>query len=157
MTCAQAPFSAGQLTLLVPMKDRPDCIRGLLESLEAQTVACGRIVIVDGGRGIDGIVGGFSSRLPIRYLKCDPPRQIRQRNLGMQNLDPSARLVGFLDDDLVVESDALEQMLAFWNRTRPTPAGVAFNIVNTPARLPSLAGRLFLMDSDRPGRVLSSG
>jgi hypothetical protein len=76
--------------------------------------------------------------------------------MGLGQIDEATPLVGFLDDDLVLEPDALERMIEFWNRAEPDTAGVGFNIVDaTPYRASWLA-RL-LVAQPAPGRVLRSG
>jgi glycosyltransferase involved in cell wall biosynthesis len=98
----------------------------------------------------------FRDRLPVAYFHSEEPGQIRQRNLGLRQLDDSTPLVGFLDDDLVLDPDALEKMLTFWNRIEPEPAGAGFNIANAPPYRPSWLQRLFVRPA-APGRVLRSG
>lgn len=150
-------YTGKDLAFLIPTKDRPENVKALLESLVAQTVACGRVIVIDGGESIEVLVAGYRGRLPVDYYPCRPPGQIRQRNLGISKLDEKAPLVGFLDDDLTLEPDALEKMIAFWNSVEADTAGVGFNLVNAPLYRASFLGRLFLMDSSVPGRVLSSG
>jgi glycosyltransferase involved in cell wall biosynthesis len=62
--------------------------------------------------------------LPVEYSTASPG-QIRQRNLGLVHMDERTPLIGFLDDDLILEPDALERMIEFWNRAEPDTAGVA--------------------------------
>jgi|GEM_PF-233868 len=150
-------YAGKDLALLIPTKDRPKHIRLLLESLSAQTVACGRVVIVDGGESIQAVLTGFLDRLPLEYYLCHPPGQIRQRNLGIGKLDDSTPLVGFLDDDLELEPEAIEKMIGFWNGSEPDTAGVGFNVVNAPRVRASRITRLLFRGSTTPGRVLKSG
>jgi glycosyltransferase involved in cell wall biosynthesis len=154
---ARRAYTGKDLAFLIPTKDRPHDIENLLKSLAAQSIACGRVIIVDGGKSIEALVAGYRDRLPVDYYPCQPPGQIRQRNLGIGKLDDTTALVGFLDDDLVLEPDALEKMIAFWNGAEPATAGVGFNIVNAPPARASFLARLLLMSSAEPGRVLRSG
>jgi hypothetical protein len=114
------------------------------------------VIVVASGESVEEMVMRFSDRLPVEYFHCEQPGQIRQRNLGIQKLDDSTPLVGFLDDDLVLERDASERMIEFWNRIEPDAAGVGFNIVNAPPYSASWLARLF-MRLPEPGRVLPSG
>lgn len=151
------PYVATDLAFVVPTKDRHAQLERLLESLARQTQTCGRIVVVDGGTSAERVVSGFQGRLAVDYLHCPVPGQIRQRNLGIEALGTRYRLVGFLDDDLVLESDALEKMIEFWNRAEGGTAGVGFNITNVePLRHSPLLG-LFFMSVNTPGKVLKSG
>lgn len=150
-------YVAADMAFIVPTKDRPAQIEKLLESLSRQTQTCGRIIVVDGGSSIEHIISGFRGRLELDYIHCSVPGQIRQRNMGISALGEKYGLVGFLDDDLVLESDALEKMVGFWNRVEDDTAGVGFNITNVPPfrHFPILG--FFFMSSAKPGRVLKSG
>ena len=149
-------YSGRDLALLVPTKDRPEHVRGLLESLAAQTIRCGRVLVVATGTNISHVVESFRDRLPVEYFHSETPGQIHQRNLGLSQLDERTPLIGFLDDDVVIEPEALERMIECWNRIEEDSAGVGFNIVNAPPYRPSWLARLFLGDPG-PGRVLASG
>jgi glycosyltransferase involved in cell wall biosynthesis len=150
-------YSGSSLAVLVPTKDRPAKIRELLDSLLAQTESCGRILVIDGGESINDVVMAYADRLPVEHHVCRPPGQIRQRNLGISLLDDRSPLVACLDDDIVLEPQAVAAMIAFWNRCEPETAGVSFNIVNTPPEPDTSLRRLFGLAGPQPGRVLKSG
>lgn len=116
----------------------------------------GRIIIIDGGESIEKVVKEFET-LPVEHYTCDPPGQIRQRNMGIGLLDERTRLVGFLDDDIVLEPDAFQRMIAFWNTVESETAGIGFN--NISINIPGNAGLFsrFLVHRKVPGRVLRSG
>ena len=157
MTLAPVPYSGQHLAILIPTKDRPAKITNLLDSLVAQKEPCGRIVIVDGGQSIRDLVMSYADRLPVQHHLCDPPGQIRQRNLGISMLDDRTPLVACLDDDIVLEVGAVAAMIAFWSRCEPTTAGVGFNITNTPPEPRTWIRALFFLSGPVPGCVLKSG
>ena len=43
-----------------------------------------------------------------------PPSLTKQRNEGIKALDKDITLAGYLDDDILLEQDAVEAMLRFW-------------------------------------------
>ena len=143
--------------MLVPTKDRPNKVRSLLQTLAEQTTPCGRILIIDGGESVLGVVNEFTNRLPVEHYACVPPGQIKQRVMGIGLLDDRTPLVALLDDDIELESTAIENMIAFWNSKEPETAAVSFNIVNTPPEPNTFVRRLFFMAGARPGQVLASG
>ena len=153
---APTTYGGRDLAWLIPTKDRPQHVRSLLESLAAQSIPCGRVIVVATGTNIENVVMAFRESLPVEYFHSELPGQIRQRNLGIAQLDDSTPLVGFLDDDLLLDADALERMIEFWNRSEPDTAGVGFNIVNAPAYPASRLQRIFAKPA-QPGRVLRSG
>jgi glycosyltransferase involved in cell wall biosynthesis len=150
-------YRSTDLAVLVPTKDRPAKIRAFLDSLCRQTAPCGRILFIDGGASVRGVVMAYADRLPVEHHLCQPPGQIRQRNMGISLLDDRTPLVASMDDDIVFEPDAIEQMIAFWNRIEPDTAAVAFNQINTPREPDTRLRRLFGLSGPEPGRVLRSG
>jgi glycosyltransferase involved in cell wall biosynthesis len=150
-------YTGQDLAFIIPTKDRPKQVQTVLESIAKQTTPCGRIIIVNGGQSVQDIVMSFADRLPVEYHECHPPGQIRQRNMGISLLDDRTSLVGSLDDDIVLEPEAIEAMIAFWNRCEADTAGVSFNVVNAPAFRKSIVRKLTGMGSSLQGRVLRSG
>jgi len=150
-------YNGRDVVFIIPTKDRPEKIKNLLSSIAGQTVICGRIIIVDGGNSIHNIIKQFADRLPVEYYECRPPGQIRQKNMGISVLDERTSLVCFLDDDIVLETEALQAMINCWNNCEPETAGISFNIVNNPAHRYSLPLSLLGMSSPYQGRVLRSG
>ncbi|MBI9082649.1 MAG: glycosyltransferase [Desulfobacterales bacterium] len=149
-------FNGADLAFMVPTKDRPEKMKNLLESLAVQTVPCGRIIVVASGMDIGDLVRSFADRLPVEYHQCDSPGQIRQRNMAISLLDGNTPLAGSLDDDIVLELEAVSAMIDFWNRVPANTAGVAFNIVNNPPYRYSVFKAMIGMDK-KQGRVLPSG
>jgi glycosyltransferase involved in cell wall biosynthesis len=150
-------YTGTDLALIIPTKDRPQKLRDLLDSLASQTMLCGRVIIVDGGDSIENIVLGFGDKLPVEYYECKPPGQIRQKNIGISLLDERTPLVGFLDDDIVLEPGALESLITCWTDSEPETAGISFNIINNPPHRHSVPLSLIGMSSPQQGRVLRSG
>ncbi|MBT9485466.1 glycosyltransferase [Sediminibacterium sp.] len=150
-------YIGSDIALLVPTKDRPGKIKNLLDSLAAQTTQCSRIIIINGGECIEHVVMCYKDQLPVEYYECKPPGQIRQRNLGISLLDSRTPLVGSLDDDIILMPDAIEKMIAYWNKIPAETAAVSFNIINCkPEKHTWLKGMMGLT-GPQPGKVLSSG
>ena len=157
MAGARPQFEGRHLAILVPTKDRPEKMRALLDSLCAQSAACGRVLVIDGGQNVRDVVMRYADRLFVEHHICQPPGKIRQRNMGIALLDERTPLVASLDDDIVLEPGAMAAMIEFWNRAEPDTAGVGFNIVNTPPEPRNIVRDLFLLSGPVPGRVLRSG
>lgn len=150
------PYLSQDLTVIVPTKDRPAKLRDLLDSLAAQRAGFGRVIVADGGDGALEVCREFDGRLSMEHLRCRPPGQIRQRNTAIARLGKGDRLVAFLDDDMVLRTDAIERMLALWNRVPAETAAIGFNLEGA-ASPPSFFKRIFLIDHPRRGAVLCSG
>lgn len=129
----------------------------MLESLASQTCLPEQIVIVDGGDDtVEEVVRDFHG-LKIDYLRVYPPSLAKQRNAGMAIVDPSMTLAGYLDDDLILEPDAIELMLTFWEDAPDEVGGARFNIYTDMMPKATPLKSLFLIDSQNRGRVLRSG
>lgn len=123
-----------EISIVICTCDRPDSLRRLLESIRRQrTSLCYEVIIVDNrpGSGTSRLVGDA------RWIDEARPGLSRARNAGIRAA--RAPVVAFLDDDMVVEPDWLEQIAApvvkdrFDATTAPT----------SPIKLESEAERLF--------------
>lgn len=150
------------VVFVVATKDRPGDLARLLASLETQTVFPDEVIVVDGGaQSVEGLCRA-PRPFPVRHLRCLPPSAARQRNAGIEAAGPEIPFIGFLDDDVMLERRALEEMANFWNEAQAEVGGAAFNMTNHPplraARwksLPFVERRGIY--SRRPGAVLKSG
>jgi len=154
-------FSSKDITIIIPTKDRPDKIKKTLDAIANQTVKCAGVVVVASGKNINDVVMNYDKKLTIEYYHCDTPGQIKQRNLGIDKLRDRTKLVGFLDDDIILEPKAIETLLEFWNQKPVETAGIGLSIINkspinTRSRIKDLLNRLKRLIYP-PGRVLKSG
>lgn len=146
-----------RIAFVVPTKDRPNDLRNLLKSLDVQTVRPAQLIVVDGSeQPIRDVCLAFP-QLSIEYVRHYPPSLAHQRNAGMARLRPDITLAGYLDDDLVLEPDAVERMLQFWKGTAADVGGARFNILNEPRPHLVWLKALFLIDHPRRGAALPSG
>lgn len=148
-----------KIAFIVPTRNRIELLTELLQSIQEQTVKPDQVLVVDGSdRSIEPDIKDHMSS-GISYLRVVPPSLTKQRNAGIKALDNDITLVGYLDDDIVLETDAVESLLTFWETCPDDIGGTSFNITNNPARNPitKLITRLFLIESGTLGNVLRSG
>jgi glycosyltransferase involved in cell wall biosynthesis len=153
---SRTKYNGNDLCIIIPTKDRPSKISNLLNSIQSQNVLVGRIIIVDGGISIKRDLLKYNNLL-IDYYICNPPGQIRQRNLAISKLDDRTSLIITLDDDIVLMPFALENILNFWNNNPYDKAAVSFNIINEKPLKHNFFFGLIGLTSKIPGRVLKSG
>ncbi len=122
------PGSSHSLALIVPTKDRRDSLRRLLASLEAQSSRPDQVIIVNAGTEDCKSLAGEFPRLKISYLYCPGSSAAAARNVGVVALAPDIELVGFMDDDNVLDPGVLEAMISFWRNARADVGGAGFNI-----------------------------
>jgi GT2 family glycosyltransferase len=146
-----------RVAYVVPTKDRPDDLRKMLRSLVGQTRRPDQVIVVDGSsEPVQCVVEEFPE-LAANYVRVFPPGLAKQRNAGMAVLRPEISVAGYLDDDLVLEPDATEKMMKFFEDARDDVGGAAFSIINQPAVSTSKAAEFFLLSDTRPGKMLRSG
>jgi len=155
-----------RLSILIPTRDRPEDLRRLLASINGQTVLPERVIVVASGTAASREATSGFPRLNIQYIHVNQAGTSWQRNVGIRSLDPGCTLVGFFDDDVVLEPDALEKMLAFWETAPPEVGGAGFNFNNvldlitqrkwSLNSLVRLYEKLVIRNEPR-GRVLPSG
>lgn len=146
-----------KLAVIIPTKDRHDDLITLLGNILAQSVKPVQIIVVDGGnepakKNIEEFTG-----LTIDYVRCFPPSLTTQRNLGIKKLRKEAEIAAFLDDDVILEQDAIKNMLDFWDFAPSNTAGAAFNLENGTYRKPNFIEKFFIVNGDLPSKILCSG
>ena len=152
------------LSVIICTKDRPDEINRCVDFLLDQTVKEFELIIVDASS--DGVTGSILKRklgmakdgICFRYIRS-AAWLTRQRNMGIEKA--SGEILVFLDDDVVVEKDYLENHHRVYEMdTRKSIAGVGGIFLNVkPYSMPKqLFHKLFLLPTgDKKQRMLSSG
>lgn len=145
------------ISVIVCTKDRPKDLGIVLKSLVNQKIKLNEVLIVDGSdQSVKSVVEEFNENLPIKYWHIRPPGLTKQRNFGISKLDPKTDWVGFLDDDLELDSDCLENLAAFFE-CRKEVKGVGLCIKNQRKLHKSLLRELMLLDKYPGGLVTRSG
>lgn len=121
-----------EISFVVATKDRPSELVRMWRSLNGQTRPPREVVIVDAGTAPAPLGEMDQSRIAITYLRAARPSATRQRNRGIAAVRPDAELIGFLDDDVVLEKTAVEEMQRFWTQAGDDVGGAAFNMLNHP-------------------------
>jgi len=118
------------IAFVIATKDRPNDLRKLLKSLLDQTHHPDQVIIVDSSAiPVRLIINDFKP-LNIEYIQHPKPSAAAQRNVGIKSVDSDVELIGLLDDDVVLEKQALEVMLEFWKTASNDLGGGAFNLMN---------------------------
>ena len=97
-----------RFSLIVPVFNRPDEIRELLESLTKQTFTDFEIIIVEDGSQIDckSVVNEYTTQLDIKYFYKKNERPAIARNYGVERAQ--GQYVIFVDSDVIVPDRYLE-------------------------------------------------
>jgi len=150
-------------SLIIPTYNRPQELAVALISILRQTQLPNQLVIIDDGKleAIPERERLEEAGIEILYQRKEIPDLPTSRNIGIGL--SSGDVIMFLDDDVELETDYIEQLLAPLEADREgLIAGVGGRILNfrklRPAhRLRYLFDRLFLVTGSVEGRVLPSG
>ncbi len=121
-----------QVSIVLPTMNRGEDMRAFLDSLLAQTVLPGELVVVDAGEPVEALLREAleGSGIELVYLKSDPGTSL-QRNLGIDRA--RGEFLFFLDDDMVLEPAYIEATLeAFAVPMDPPVGGVMGSQINVP-------------------------
>jgi glycosyltransferase involved in cell wall biosynthesis len=152
-----------KIAFIVPTRNRPELLSKLLKSLQEQTVPANQIIVVDGSdEPIEPKIRNFLSDT-VSCIRVFPPGLTKQRNAGIEALNDDITLAGYLDDDIILENDAIEAMLRFWKDCQDDVGGSSFHITNNKVASPlvkipgRILGKFFWCDDFRQGKILRSG
>ncbi|MBE2318740.1 glycosyltransferase family 2 protein [Solirubrobacter sp. CPCC 204708] len=100
-------------SIVIVTKDRPALLADTLASLAGCAPQSAEVLVVDAsdGEATRDVVGAAAAAHPalgLRYLRS-APGLCRQRNRGLD--EAQGEIVVYLDDDVLLEPDALEQLL----------------------------------------------
>lgn len=144
------------LACIVCTKDRPEDLGNLFVSIAKQSRKPDQIIVVDGSDNpIKHVVDRFPE-LKIDYVTVRPPGLAKQRNVGIKQLRAEINWVGFMDDDLVLEEDCIENLEEFLGKNSEVK-GVGLVINNQPTFSYNFYRTLFLTDVEPGGIVTRSG
>ncbi len=103
--------SRENVSIIIPTAHRPEALAECLESIQ-RYAAEGEIIVI-GEKGDDRTQRLMESFPSVRYLEIEESSTVVARNLGIANA--SHEILVFVDDDVVVESGWLENLLQHYN------------------------------------------
>ena len=122
-----------RIAFVIATKDRPEELARLWRSLLAQTRLPEEVVVVDASASPAPPPDPGRSPLIVRRVPSAVASLTRQRNIGIAAVGPAVDLIGFLDDDAVLEENAVAETARFFDEFGPELGGAALNMVNHPA------------------------
>lgn len=118
--------------LIICTYQRPQAVLKLLASVNEQTTYPHQILIIDGSLDTatqDALASGSWKNLQYHLVSKTDRGLTRQRNFGIQLVDPSCDIVCFLDDDVILEPNYFEAILDTFSE-KPEAVGVGGFITN---------------------------
>lgn len=150
-------------SVIIPTYHRPRELRNCLASLLAQTIRPTEVLVIDDGHLEEWPLERDFREAGIAYrgFRKDVPGLTASRNLGIR--EAIGDIVFFLDDDVTLHRDYLEQILRIFEADASREiGGVGGVIANTKPQTWARRARylfdvLFLQSGTREGRFLPSG
>jgi len=130
------------ITAIIPTIGRADSLRALLDSLAAQTHKPDEVIIADASNDPDTArVIEKESRLNVKRIHVEPPNAVRQRMAAIDLARGDNLLL--LDDDVVLEPDCVQHLLAVL-RQNPGVVAVSADFNNQTWPAPTRIWQLYL-------------
>ena len=105
-------------TLIICTYKRPDSLIRLLNSVKTQTAYPYEILIIDGSpdQKTENLLNKTSFK-NLKYFKFEEKDRglTRQRNFGINLVNEKSEIICFLDDDIVLENNYFEELIATYN------------------------------------------
>ena len=150
-------------SILVATKNRPSELALLLDSITKSTILPSKLVIVFAGTDINHIVSDYTSKLNIELIKSEIASQVFQKSKGIENLQSESDWVLFLDDDILVDKNAINILITKYinNKEYAHYAGFGLALKNTTHKNLTFLTKLMLyafgLYSFKPGSITKSG
>ncbi|MBI5728356.1 MAG: glycosyltransferase family 2 protein [Candidatus Magasanikbacteria bacterium] len=119
-----------RFSLVIPTVNRPVELLRFLESVNNQTVKPDEIIVVIQGVSDAKRAVAVYPRLPISVVEMNEASLTKARNAGVAK--STGEIVGFVDDDCILEPDYVEKIMAFFT-IHPAARGVQGIITNFEA------------------------
>ncbi len=113
------------LSVVVPTRDRPEMLRRCLTAIGKSLRDVDELIVVDSASR-DAGAATIAAEFGARYISDDVPGAGRARNLGWRAA--AHRIVGFVDDDIIVAPDWCEAVRAIFAQ-RPALGFVTGKVV----------------------------
>ena len=155
------PLKNKDVAINCEKKNQKDNVVRLLDSIVETQTEIGQILISDGGKNLRQVVELYKNKLNIRCVYSPISGQVLQRNYARKFLYKNIRMVIHFDDDIIVDKDALNKMILFWNNYKSYGgkhlAGASFNLTNSPIIHNSIFRKIFFIDTEPKGSVKRGG
>lgn len=129
-----------KISAIVPTIGRVDSLNALLESLASQTCRVEEVIVASADRETCELIAGNTS-LAVQCIAVLPPNAVRQRMAAIEIARGDYLLL--LDDDVVLEPDCVQHMIALLENNDDV-AAVTADFNNQPWPEPTRIWQLYL-------------
>ena len=150
-------------SIVIATKSRPKELALLLDSITKLSILPHKLIIVFSGTDINQIVLDYTSTLNIQLIRSEIASQIFQKSEGIKALKSNDGWILFLDDDVLIDSKAIEILANQYicNDKYSQYVGFGLAIKNINYRNLNFLSKLLLyafkLYSFKPGAITKSG
>lgn len=152
------------ISVVIPTCNRPNELSSILTSIQNQDTKVEEVIIVDSSdMDIDLSKLGLDA-LNFKHVKVKVKSAAKQRNIGVELVNPNSSYLCFLDDDVIADSNYLSTLTEeIWSYGCVGISGIAINpkkidkVRRPPTGLFGFIQRVFFLDSKIDGKLLRSG
>jgi glycosyltransferase involved in cell wall biosynthesis len=124
------------ISLVVPTIGRYNELRRMLQSVAAQTRIPEQVLIVGEGEQNNEVAAEFP-QLNAQFIPLPGSSICEARNAGTAAARSGVDLIAFMDDDIVLEQQAIEAVLRFWDSAPADLGGTSLNLLNDSPKVAS--------------------
>lgn len=139
--------------LIVIATNHSSTLKQVLLSINMQSFSSYRVVVI-------GTKRNFNLRMICKktiYIYSKIKNQVYQRSLAKKFINKNTNYVLFLDDKIVLEKNAIANLLNDWKKMPSNVAGIGMSCINYKKPKTSIFQTLTLTNSSKIGVVLPSG
>lgn len=150
------PFS-----IIISTRNRPILLGRIIETIILNSSALPHLIqfiVIDSSKSSESeeVVSVIGKKIPIKFIKADLSATLpEKRNTAIAHLTGNIEIVFFLDDDVELDSNFLENALMCFEN--PNIVGVGGRDINRSLRTPKRWQIFFKLTSTQQGVILVSG
>jgi GT2 family glycosyltransferase len=120
-----------KISILITTRNRATFLCNLLESISLNTRNPNQIIVVSSGSLIDDVVKPYRDSFNWEFFHLDEVGQSAQKKFGISKVDPMSDWVIFLDDDVIVSDNFIEDIESRIERSEfDRVVGVGFHLTS---------------------------
>lgn len=145
--------TAENLAVLIATRNRPQNLVKTLKSIATSETLPAYVIVVSSGSNVSKSIDSVTWPFHLIYEHISEYGQIRQKQLGITFIPEICQWVLFLDDDVLLQADAISNAFSFLQKSAETILGVGFGYTSEREKLDWKSA----LNSRRPGKVTSDG
>ena len=142
-------YTRENLAIIIPTIGYSQTFQKLIDSIEKQSITPGQIIV----SSYYNLNLKKNKKINIKIFKSSKKNQVYQRTFALKYLKSKIKILIQLDDKVILEKNALKNLLIQWNLSNKNVAGIAFAYPKIKKELNFNR----LLNNYFPGKILKNG